>query len=373
MPATNAPRERIMDFGHFNLMSYRTRGTPTHQLIDNEVEQVKLAEQAGFSTAWIAEHHFSNYCVSPSPLLMLARLAGETKTIRLGSAVVVVPLYHPARLLAEIGLVDSMTHGRLVLGVGSGYQPYEFERFGENLKNSTPKAIEFMQMLERAFGQEVFSYEGEHFRMPETHIASRTMGSRLPEIWVAGDNPELHRLAARKGYGVMVTPRHFTAELLAKARDRFAAVWTGEGRDPRGMRFAVSRHVCISDDRAEVLRFVEHSRSQVRLSQSLRRREELMDGAMLVEKPYENEPTLEQMTDNLLVGSPEVVAARIAKEIRRARPDHYLMNFSPGGSDQATALRSIERFATEVRPLLERALGPLERIGAGALPAAAAE
>ncbi|MBW8270545.1 LLM class flavin-dependent oxidoreductase [Caldovatus aquaticus] len=354
-----------MDFGHFNLMSYRVRGTPTRQLVDNEVEQVKLAEQAGFSTAWVAEHHFSNYCVSPSPLLMLARLAGETRTIRLGTAVVVVPLYHPARLLAEIGLVDSMARGRLVLGVGSGYQPYEFDRFGEDLRHSVPKVIEFMRMLELAFGQETFSFEGEHYRMPETHIASRTVGDRLPEIWIAGDNPELHRLAARKGYGVMVTPRHFTAGLLARARERFAAVWTAEGRDPRAMRFAVSRHVCIADSREEVMRFVEHSRSQVRLSQSLRRREELMDGAMLVERPYENEPTLEQMADNLLVGSPEVVAERIAREVRLVRPDHYLMNFSPGGSDQATALRSIERFATEVRPLLEKALGPLDRIGAG--------
>lgn len=362
----------MLDFGHFNLMSYRTPGTPTQQLIDNEVEQVKLAEQAGFSTAWIAEHHFSNYCVSPSPLLMLARLAGETKTIRLGTAVVVVPLYNPARLLAEIGMVDSMTHGRLVLGVGSGYQPYEFDRFGEDLKNSVPKVIEFMQMLELAFGQEVFSFEGEQYRMPETHIASRTVNSRIPEVWVAGDNPDLHRMAARKGYGVMVTPRHFTPELLGKARERFAASWTAEGRDPRTMRFGVSRHVCITDSREEVMRFVEHSRSQVRLSQSLRRREELMDGEMLVEKPYENEPTLEQMADNLLVGSPEVVAERIVREVRIAQPNHYLMNFSPGGSDQATALRSIERFATEVRPLIEKALGPLDRIGAGgALPSAA--
>jgi alkanesulfonate monooxygenase SsuD/methylene tetrahydromethanopterin reductase-like flavin-dependent oxidoreductase (luciferase family) len=126
-----------MDFGQFNLMGYRTPGTPPHAVYDAAIAQVKAAEQAGFAISWFAEHHFSNYSVCPSPLLMVARLAGETTRIRLGSGVVIVPLYHAARLLAEIGMVDQLTQGRLVLGIGSGYQPYEFERFAEELPHST--------------------------------------------------------------------------------------------------------------------------------------------------------------------------------------------------------------------------------------------
>ena len=76
-----------MHFGHFNLMGYRTPGTKAHQVYDNTIEQVKAAEASGFEIAWFAEHHFSNYCVCPSPLMMLARLAGETTRIKLGSAV----------------------------------------------------------------------------------------------------------------------------------------------------------------------------------------------------------------------------------------------------------------------------------------------
>jgi alkanesulfonate monooxygenase SsuD/methylene tetrahydromethanopterin reductase-like flavin-dependent oxidoreductase (luciferase family) len=123
-----------MHFGQFNLMGYRTPGAKAHELYDSAVEQVRAAEANGFEIAWFAEHHFSNYCVCPSPLMMLARLAGESKRIKLGSAVVVTPLYQPVRLISEIGMVDALTHGRLVLGVGSGYQPYEFERFGEDLQ-----------------------------------------------------------------------------------------------------------------------------------------------------------------------------------------------------------------------------------------------
>jgi alkanesulfonate monooxygenase SsuD/methylene tetrahydromethanopterin reductase-like flavin-dependent oxidoreductase (luciferase family) len=165
-----------MHFGQFNLMGYRTPGTQAHEIYDNAVEQVKAAEANGFEIAWFAEHHFSNYCVCPSPLMMLARLAGETKRIKLGSAVVVTPLYQPVRLISEIGMVDALTHGRLALGVGSGYQPYEFERFGETLEDAVPKLFEFMEMLELAFTRDIFSYSGKHYQVPETHIASPGAG-----------------------------------------------------------------------------------------------------------------------------------------------------------------------------------------------------
>ncbi len=351
-----------MDFGQFNLMGYRARGTPTHGLYDDAVAQVRAAEAAGFSISWFAEHHFSNYCVCPSPLMMVARMAGETTRIRLGSGVVVAPLYNPARLLAEIGMADAMTHGRLVLGVGSGYQPFEFERFGEELADAPAKLLEFMEMLDLAFGAETFRYEGRHYRMPETHIAPRPLGA-LPTVWVAGENQALHRMAARRGCVVMVTPRHFTPALLAAARGRLEDAFRAEGVEPSRLRFGVLRHVCVTESRAEAAEFLDNVRHQIRLSQSLRRREQAMDGAMLVERPWDGEMSLEDMAAHMLVGPPEAIAERMAAEIRRASPCHYLLQFQAGGSSLATALRSIERFAAEVRPLLERAMGPLERIG----------
>jgi alkanesulfonate monooxygenase SsuD/methylene tetrahydromethanopterin reductase-like flavin-dependent oxidoreductase (luciferase family) len=351
-----------MHFGQFNLMGYRTPGTKVHEIYDGAVEQVKAAEANGFEISWFAEHHFSNYCVCPSPLMMLARLAGETRRIKLGSAVVVTPLYQPVRLISEIGMVDALTHGRLVLGVGSGYQPYEFERFGETLEDAVPKLFEFMEMLELAFTRDVFSYDGKHYRLPETHIAPRPVNG-LPEIWVAGDNPALHRLAARKGWAVMLTPRHASVAQLLEARNRLAAVYAGEGLDATRVAIAPLRHVCITDDKAEADNFMENARHQIRLSQSLRFREELMDGTMLVEKPYKGEPPMEEFARHMLVGNAELVAERLAALIAAARPKHMLLHFQAGASPQKTALRSIEQFASKVRPMIERALGPLDQLG----------
>jgi alkanesulfonate monooxygenase SsuD/methylene tetrahydromethanopterin reductase-like flavin-dependent oxidoreductase (luciferase family) len=351
-----------MHFGQFNLMGYRTPGTKAHEIYDGAVAQVKAAEANGFETAWFAEHHFSNYCVCPSPLMMLARLAGETKRIKLGSAVVVTPLYQPVRLISEIGMVDALTHGRLVLGVGSGYQPYEFERFGETLEDAVPKLFEFMEMLELAFSRDVFSYSGKHYQVPETHIAPRPVKG-LPEIWVAGDNPALHQLAARKGWTVMLTPRHASVPQLLEARNRLAGVYGGQGLDATRVAIAPLRHVCITDDKAEAASFMENARHQIRLSQSLRFREELIDGTMLVEKTYKGEPLMEEFAQHVLIGDAGMVAERLTALIGAARPRHMLLHFQAGASPLKTALNSIERFATQVRPMIEKELGPLDKLG----------
>jgi alkanesulfonate monooxygenase SsuD/methylene tetrahydromethanopterin reductase-like flavin-dependent oxidoreductase (luciferase family) len=351
-----------MHFGQFNLMGYRTPGTEAHRIYDNAIAQVKAAEQAGFEIAWFAEHHFSNYCICPSPLMMLARLAGETNRIRLGSAVVVTPLYQPVRLISEIGMVDALTHGRLVLGVGSGYQPYEFERFGESLDDSVGKLAEFMEMLELAFTRDTFSYAGTHYRLPETHIAARPMKG-LPEVWVAGDNPALHQLAARKGWTVMLTPRHASVPQLVEARQRLAGVYGAQGTDGTRVAIAPLRHVCITDSKAEAENFMDNARHQIRLSQSLRFREELIDGTMLVEKPYKGEQPLEEFERHVLIGDAELVAERMTALIGAARPRHMLLHFQAGASSLETALRSIERFATQVRPMIEKEFGPLDKLG----------
>jgi alkanesulfonate monooxygenase SsuD/methylene tetrahydromethanopterin reductase-like flavin-dependent oxidoreductase (luciferase family) len=294
--------------------------------------------------------------------MMLARLAGETKRIKLGSAVVVTPLYEPIRLISEIGMVDALTHGRLVLGIGSGYQPYEFERFGEDLADSVPKLAEFAEMLELAFTRDTFSYDGKHFKLPETHIASRPMKG-LPDIWVAGDNPVLHQLAARKGWTVMLTPRHATVPQLLDARNRLAGIYASQGLDQTRVAVAPLRHVCITDSKAEAASFLDNVRHQIRLSQSLRFREELIDGIMLVEKPYKNEPPIEELGKAIMVGDAETVAERLAATISAARPRHMLLHFQAGASPQKTALRSIEQFASRVKPMIEKELGPLDKLG----------
>src|SRR3712207_2400628 len=153
--------------------------------------------------------------------------------------------------------------------------------------------------------------------MPETHIAPRPVGA-MPEVGVAGDNQALHRMAARRGCTVMVTPRHFTPALLEAARHRLEDTCRAAGVAPTRLRLGVLRHVCVTASRDEAAAFLDNVRHQIRLSQSLRRREQAMEGAMLVERPWSGEMSLEEMAAHMLVGGPETIAERMAEEIRRA-------------------------------------------------------
>ena len=359
-----------MDFGYFGLMGYRERGTPPQRVFEEHIEQVRQADRLGFEIAWFAEHHFSNYCICPSPLLMAARCAGETRQIRLAPAVVVTPLYQPARLLAEIGMVDAFSGGRLVLGVGSGYQPYEFERFGQDLAQARPMLEEFLDMLELAFDNETFSYDGKYYDMPETHISARPVDG-CPDIWVAGDGETGHRLCARRGYSPMFSGRWQGAEYLAGMRERIAGAYRAEGCDPEMMRLGFQRFLCVTESRAETLAYVDNARHQMRLASALRRRAEVMDGAMMTEVPMPEEPTLEEIADNLLVGDPETIAERLTAEIRASRPTHIMFHFQVGGSSHRAALDSMEKLVTDIRPMVEKELGPLADFGAPPRPQAA--
>ena len=103
-----------MEFGIFNLMGSRDPEKPTAEVFAEVAEQTRLADEFGYAIAWFAEHHFSNYCLCASPLMLVAHCASITKKIRLGTAVVVLPLYNPARLLAEIAAADALSDGRLI-------------------------------------------------------------------------------------------------------------------------------------------------------------------------------------------------------------------------------------------------------------------
>src|SRR5437764_1308741 len=234
-------KEWVMEFGIFNLMGSRTPEKPTAEVFAEVAEQTRLADELGYAIAWFAEHHFSNYCLCASPLMMVAHCASITKNIRLGTAVVVLPLYNPARLAAEIATADALSNGRLMLGIGAGYQPYEFERFGVDLKQNLEMTEEFAEILDLALNQDFFSYQGKHYQLPETHIPARTVQNPLP-IYVAGHTQAMFRAAARRGYRVLSSGRIGGAQLLA---EQYADIFAAEGVPVERAHVTVNRFAHI--------------------------------------------------------------------------------------------------------------------------------
>src|SRR5262245_24521614 len=318
-----------MEFGIFNLMGAREADKPTAQVFGEVAEQTRLADELGYTIAWYAEHHFSNYCLCASPLMMVAHCASITSQIRLGTAVVVLPLYNPARLAAEIATADALSNGRLVLGIGAGYQPYEFERFGTDIAQNLEMTDEFCDILDLAFSRDFFSYNGKHYRMPETHIPARPVQNPL-EIYVAGHTQAMFRAAARHGYRVLTSGRVGGPKFLAEQYADIVAAFAAEAVPVSRAHLAVNRFAHITDSRQEGLRFAENARYQTRLGSSLRRRQQVMRGTVLVDVPFPDEPPLETIHDNLLIGDVETVAEQLVVDIEATRPVHVCFSFKSG-------------------------------------------
>jgi alkanesulfonate monooxygenase SsuD/methylene tetrahydromethanopterin reductase-like flavin-dependent oxidoreductase (luciferase family) len=349
-----------MRFGLFCLMPQRDRNRTVQQIADDAIEQARLAEALDFETVWFAEHHFSNYSVIPSPLMMAAYCAGRTSRIKLGTGVLVLPLYDPIRLVEEIAFVDQISGGRLQLGLGSGYQDYEFKHFGRNLSQSQAMFLEILDIIEAAFLSGEIAFNGAHFAIDRAALGLRPKQTPMPPVYVAGlmQNTEVQARLARSGHTPFLPQHHRPAAALASARQNIEDIWRSVDR-PNQMRLAIQRFAFVTRDRNEAREAAENIRYTLRLALGLRFNTAKLDGAVLREGPVANEPTLEEILEHAPIGDPARVAEVLADDIRILRPNHLSLMMQFGSLPQPLATKSLQLLGSDVLPILEKELGDL--------------
>ncbi|TBW35484.1 LLM class flavin-dependent oxidoreductase [Siculibacillus lacustris] len=352
-----------MKFGIFNLMGLRDNPKGIAGVLSDTRDMVKLAEDIGFDIAWFAEHHFTNYSISISPLMTAAHLAGHTDRIRLGAGVVVLPLYHPLRVAQEIAFLDQISGGRAVLGVGTGYQAYEFQRYGADVAKKTEIFLEYWAVVEQVLTEGRAAFQGRWVNVPETVFTVRTVGNRMPDLYCTSPHPPILAAIARHGGIPFITAGWRGSQVLFEMAEQVRAAWVAGGLDGPSMPIAVQQYVHVTDSRSEALEAAERARYVGRMVQALRDPKIDLETSFVQAPPLPDEPTLEGFADNLLIGDPHLVAARLVAEIRRLGPLHYNCFFQFGDMPIARARRSLERFGAEVLPLVEREVGPLAEIG----------
>ena len=352
-----------MDLGLFSLLPQRDVGRPIREVYDDTIALVRDAEDIGFEISWFAEHHFGNFCMCPSPLVMAAHCAALVDRIKLGTAVLVLPLYHPMRVLEEIGMVDVLSRGRLVVGIGSGYQTYEFDRFDVRLEDNWAMTHEFLDILEMGLEQGRVAYDGVHYRVPEAVVAVRALQRPTPPIFVAGNEPRYLQRAARKGYVPFATVGPQPVDVMLKLKEFVAGNFAEAGRDPDNIPFAMQRSVYVTDDKRDALDAAERALYNARIVMAFRNRCERLEGARLIPQPFEGELSPEQILANIPIGDVESCAERLVAEIRAVRPSHLSFFVQFGGIDGKRARRSLERLGAEVLPLVDKALGGLGAFG----------
>ena len=177
---------------------------PWPQLYRETMDQAAYAEELGFASIWVSEHHFSEEGYLPSLSAVLGALAERTSRARLGTAVLLAPLHHPLRLAEDLAVIDQLSGGRLDVGLAPGYKPDEFAVLGVPKSQRGARTDETIEILQLAWRGEPFSYAGRHFRFDDVVVGPPPAQQPGPPIWVGGNSLAAARRAAR--YGVCFMP-----------------------------------------------------------------------------------------------------------------------------------------------------------------------
>lgn len=229
-------------------------GRSEGQVYHETLEELALADELGFATAWLVEHHFMReYSHSTAPALFLAAAAQRTRRLRLGHAIVPLPYHHPVHVAEGLAVLDVLSQGRVEFGFGRGFSPKEYGCFGVEMGDSRSLTQESLDIVRQSFAGDPLTYHGRHFHLDNVEILPKVVQDPHPPLWTAAVSPDSFDLAARLGIGALVGP--FKPWFMIKEDiKRYRRSWRehqGENRDnslnPRlGMTVGI---FCLEDGR----------------------------------------------------------------------------------------------------------------------------
>jgi alkanesulfonate monooxygenase SsuD/methylene tetrahydromethanopterin reductase-like flavin-dependent oxidoreductase (luciferase family) len=173
---------------------------PWAELYAQTLEFITWSESVGFEGAWVPEHHGSDDGYAPSPLVALAAIAARTRTIKLGSAIALAPLYHPVRFAEECAILDILSNGRLEMAIAVGYRRREAEAYGIDFSSRGRRTDEFLEIVRRLWAGETFSYDGKHFTLKNASIVPTPPRGRIP-LYMGGFTDKALERTAKYGDG----------------------------------------------------------------------------------------------------------------------------------------------------------------------------
>jgi probable F420-dependent oxidoreductase len=210
------------------------------------IELVRLAEALGFDSAWVSEHHGSSDGYLPSLLPMLAAMAATTERIDLGTGIVLTPFHDPIRLAEDAAVVDQLSGGRLILGLGIGWREEEFRMFDIPMSERLQRTVETVEVLRRAWSGRRFSFQGRAFRYDRVRVTPPPARAGGPPIYLGGYAESAVRRAGRLGDGYITDAD--AIEDVAPAIELFETGAREAGKDPSQLGLVLLQNVVVSRD-----------------------------------------------------------------------------------------------------------------------------
>jgi len=309
---------------------------------EETLRECERAEAAGFDSIWLGEHH-NNPVLYPAPLIGLAAVASRTRSIGLGTGVLLLPLYHPVMVAEEGAMVDVISGGRLILGVGAGYAPEEFAAFGCSLKERGSRLEESASLLHRLWSEENVTHRGKHYQVDHATIMPRPVQRPRPPIWFGAWAEPAIRRAARLGDAWFVGPSANLNEIAPCVRlYENACREIGKG----GGEVALFRYVFVASSTKEAISaagepFIQaFERMYFRWPHPVVKRPA---GHLTIERLAE---------DRIIFGDPATCVKEIIRFRNELSAKNLVCRFSVPGISRDACQTSLDLFTREVMPAL---------------------
>ena len=325
-----------------------------------------LYEPLGFDSLWSVEHHFDDYTMCPDVLQFLTYYAGRTKTIQLGSMVVVLPWHDPIRVAEQVSVVDHLSNGRMILGLGRGLARIEFDGFRVPLGESRARFVESAEMLLDGLEKGYCEYDGKYIKQPRRDIRPKPFKSFKGRTYAAAVSPESARIMAKLGVGILIIPQkpwEMVAQELGEYRTIYrqvnggeplpaiAAGWTycDKNRD-RAREMAVKY---IGGYWNSALRHYEMASDHFGKAAGY----EYYAQAAQALKATGTDVSIEYFLNLQVWGTPEDCFNKIDEIRQKVGADHYTGVFSYAGMPMEDVEKSLRLFASDVMPELKKLNG----------------
>jgi alkanesulfonate monooxygenase SsuD/methylene tetrahydromethanopterin reductase-like flavin-dependent oxidoreductase (luciferase family) len=331
-----------MRFGLFGSAQAARGGDPAFdraQGFKDFVAYNVAAEELGFHSSFLVEHHFTGIGQVSATLGLLSWVAAHTKTLRLGTAVIVLPWHNPVLLAEEAATLDLMSGGRLDFGVGKGYRHSEFEGFCLPIAEAEARFLEAVELITKAWiSDRRFSHEGKYWRFKDIIVEPPPAQTPHPPFWMAAGSAASIRQVAALGFNLLLD-QFAPVDVIGERIKLFRSEIEARGRRFDPLRVAVARNFHVARDAAEkeaALRraALQHER-MIALSQDPAHR---IKSHIL---SYADQPGSSEAS--ALYGTPDEISHQITA--LAAQGVHYLL-LNGGGPD----LGNLRRFASEIMP-----------------------
>ncbi len=347
-----------MEFGLFFLMQ-RDEAWTEQEVYDSGLEQMLAAEALGYSSVWIAEHHFNDYGLCPSPPVLAAFVAARTTTMRLGMGVSLLPLHHPVDLAEQLAVLDVVSGGRLDVGIGRGGTLQDYQTFQSDRGDSRARVEEGIELIRHSWSGAPFDFQGRFHSAERLHVRPRPAQRPHPPLFIAANSEDSVLSAARLGLPTLSSFFVPVAELQKRHQIyRDAALAAGRSlseieeleRRSWGMRV-----VHVAPARAEALRAIEAPFMGYQRRMSVLRSDSTggsvpssFDRSLLRLREFR-----EYLADGwALVGTPEEVRDDLQKFREATGYERVLLVMALPGLDTGRALRSMRLFAEHIAPVM---------------------